>query len=922
VDAHVAQHAFVYWPDLNRLDLPICVHECPGNKSQKMWLPQQSLTVSSGGLDAYTTKLLSHQGERASYPSKAIGMRFCLPIGGIGTSSNMTRVKMVIHDEEAFSLIADLFRSWSVFLVAVPLAMCFSYVYLLLLRVNAKMMLICSLVFLITGTAAAAFHCFSVVVEQPSIADDMFGRYTKDAKTVLWWVGIGASSLSMFFLFWGSCVLPRVDKVSAAVKPVVETMSSLQYLLGVIVLEVSLKFLFTVAWIVGASYVFTNGDVSGSHITVAGKPLHGLVRTFHYTHWQVLMILMYSVGYIWGLGSITMVFKFVTCYVVSMWYFTPCRIDLSKIDVKPKMWLSGLTFAVTYHLGSLVFGAAVLALFSILKPLSILLEWFFATTEDVTNPCVEAAVYGCACFNACVKEILGVIHKEALVQLVLQGNDFAPSSSSSMRIIRGAGASRDFNSKGAAAVHGLTLIYQALGVVIAAILGGYFTFRFIGTVGILADPNSQFFLMNRIGITFLAALAAAGTSLIYMGTLDLVSDTLLFCWLLEVEEDTIQHKFAPLHLRELILEDVVDKYKLRYKTKEALGLQEFEGQGMTEARGDFFGMGSEMLSNLRASLPDASAIASRLFGSFLESVGDTANSGQLQRGSDGTFDWIRKKNGIDDRAKRREGAELTQRACEAGFYMFGNEQVPLEFLHSMCSQTRFIRGHDVLGPGSLRSPPKMKVEPDLIAIKVALDCKRRDLRTVLVSAASCYQLGGGFTTGGRHALEESLCMQTTLYTSLNVASNLQGNGGRMPYIPKDAVVLSPTVEVFRSETNDGYRLQRQVEMLDAIISVAMPNKNAEVADSPVDAPESKQEYLALLATKFHAVLAAAAISQAEALVIPDVGCGVFANRPEDIGDSLGREIKLHFARQFKEIYLVGKRAFGEAAIAAATGGGI
>merc|ERR1719183_3050422 len=39
-------------------------------------------------------------------------------------------------------------------------------------------------------------------------------------------------------------------------------------------------------------------------------------------------------------------------------------------------------------------------------------------------------------------------------------------------------------------------------------------------------------------------------------------------------------------------------------------------------------------------------------------------------------------------------------------------------------------------------------------------------RVAMVNAASAYHCGGGFLTGGRHALEEALCVQTTLYSSL------------------------------------------------------------------------------------------------------------------------------------------------------------
>merc|ERR1711862_319930 len=98
-------------------------------------------------------------------------------------------------------------------------------------------------------------------------------------------------------------------------------------------------------------------------------------------------------------------------------------------------------------------------------------------------------------------------------------------------------------------------------------------------------------------------------------------------------------------------------------------------------------------------------------------------------------------------------------------------------------------------------------------------------------------------------------------------------------------------EVCRSGSADGYQFQPQVEVLDAVISVAMPNLNSGVADSPVYVPHCRQQYLDLLVRKFEAVLAAAAFAQVSALVIPDVGCGVFANDPTDVGRALAKAIQ-------------------------------
>ena len=49
-----------------------------------------------------------------------------------------------------------------------------------------------------------------------------------------------------------------------------------------------------------------------------------------------------------------------------------------------------------------------------------------------------------------------------------------------------------------------------------------------------------------------------------------------------------------------------------------------------------------------------------------------------------------------------------------------------------------------------------------ILLDVACERVQNNFPTVCINAASAYQSGGGFLTGGRHALEESICIQATV----------------------------------------------------------------------------------------------------------------------------------------------------------------
>jgi len=218
---------------------------------------------------------------------------------------------------------------------------------------------------------------------------------------------------------------------------------------------------------------------------------------------------------------------------------------------------------------------------------------------------------------------------------------------------------------------------------------------------------------------------------------------------------------------------------------------------------------------------------------------------------------------------------------------------------------------------------------------VAIERTHAGKKVVLVNAASAYHAGGGFITGGRHTLEESLCTQSTLFQSLEVASRKaeKGNIGlpahvkrrRLPngnleswhcHIPAKGAILSPGVEFFRAGPDQGYGFLREAVQVCCIVSVAMPNCGypalgiaPKMRDCPVDISADMCEYRAILESKCSALCAAAVKSGATVLVLPDVGCGVYGNPARDVGNALGRVLGGVFRGAFEEVHFVGTSEF-------------
>jgi len=296
------------------------------------------------------------------------------------------------------------------------------------------------------------------------------------------------------------------------------------------------------------------------------------------------------------------------------------------------------------------------------------------------------------------------------------------------------------------------------------------------------------------------------------------------------------------------------------------------------------------------------------------------------------YRWIRDAAGQRERGLRMEAAAVTLAACRLGGYVLNGKRITLHGVADMVSETRIVLSEQIPHPGSINvhaTATTWQKHPAGQAIRVAA-IRAMSLQICLVNDASAYQLGGGFTVGERHGPEESLCMQSTVFPSLLVAQEQaqhrvsahgwSGEGNTERYIPQNGVILSPSVELIRGDSLDGYPFEGKPICLAAVLSIAMPNNNPQLRNAPVDRPQALEAYRNLLRQKFIALLGAAQFVGAAGVVVPEVGCGAYLNRPTEVGRALGEVVRERFPSVFKEIHLVGGTEFCQAAEAAARGG--
>jgi len=269
------------------------------------------------------------------------------------------------------------------------------------------------------------------------------------------------------------------------------------------------------------------------------------------------------------------------------------------------------------------------------------------------------------------------------------------------------------------------------------------------------------------------------------------------------------------------------------------------------------------------------------------------------------YQWIRYGKSARNRDDRLLHASATCHAVSNQGYRYNGESIDL-------GVTKMLASVEYARPPADRIELRLNKESnqvfwtDMTAVEIGCLLVEDGSDVTVVNAASAYHCGGGFMSGGRHALEEAICTQSTLYFSL-----WQMYGGSSErYIPEKVAIISPHVKVFRGPSSEGYPfLPKATEI--TVASVAMPNFNSRVTDAPVIRFRDDQ-YCGLVEANFRRVLEAAekagSKNKPKTAVIPDIGCGVYENSPKLVGKILGNIIGEY---RVERIVLTGHPEFAE-----------
>lgn len=189
------------------------------------------------------------------------------------------------------------------------------------------------------------------------------------------------------------------------------------------------------------------------------------------------MFFIHVFGLFWVGAFIIGMCQFVIAFCTVEWYFSCIGDKTGDASV-----LKAIKWVFRYHLGSIAFGALIIAIMQMIK---LMFEYIRKKFETRTNKCMEIVWMVLRCCIWCVDYCVRFITKNAYIQVAVKGTNFCSSAKSAFfLIIRNAGSF--------GITLGLANILMFVGKAFIMALSGFITYIILDKSSIADDLFAPF----------------------------------------------------------------------------------------------------------------------------------------------------------------------------------------------------------------------------------------------------------------------------------------------------------------------------------------------------------------------------------------------------------------------------------------------
>jgi hypothetical protein len=545
------------------LDLahPICIHKCPLANETVTCAQFPPVFGEQKPIDPYGSfkqEITYKFAPVLQYNSRVWAHRYCMP-----EDSDLIKQVTDFISNQGFASkvlfrVGETLSAWGPLLVSALLAVVLGFVFLAIVLYLANCLVWVCLVVLILGPLIAGGYLLWVAFDQEGGVDGLRG--TGDSQ----WDGIIGCALIVIGLIFGClacCARKAIQTAVAVLQATCYCMFSMPSLLFEPIINVIVKMVVLCFLLLGFAWLLSCGEIQKASVeqafvaSVPGSEMSGVLRTFHYKEDEVYYIFTYIFFIFWIMEIFVALGQFTISYAVQLWYFTPYPDgEEHKEDVPSCGILHGMCVGLTFHLGSLAFGAFIIAVFRIVR---LLARLFISQTKDA-NAAVACIGKCVECCLGCCQSCIEYLNKNAYMDIAITSSHFCPAAKRAFGVIL------QYLPE-ASILNGATWVIQVLGMGAISAGSAYLTWLILGWQ--YSDPETEHFVESKELVTIIATIIALLVAWSFMTVFDTVADTILYCFAVEQKRRSTTPpmyppgvRYAPHELDDLIKETVGDKF--------------------------------------------------------------------------------------------------------------------------------------------------------------------------------------------------------------------------------------------------------------------------------------------------------------------------------------------------------------------------
>uniref|UniRef100_A0A8C8EQW8 Choline transporter-like protein n=1 Tax=Oncorhynchus tshawytscha TaxID=74940 RepID=A0A8C8EQW8_ONCTS len=337
----------------------------------------------------------------------------CLSCSDIVNSFNAKEIGVRIFEDFA--------SSWQWIIAALVIAMVVSFLFLLLLRFIAPVMVWVLIFGVLAVGAYGIYHCWweydnyrksAVSITDIGFTTD-FKVYLQVKETWLAFLiilSVVEGILLLTLIFLRTRILIAIALIQESSKAVSHMMSTLFYpLITFVLLVVCVAY-----WGITALY-----PLSFKYLWVFTLPIKR--NLFNLQIYNVVAFL-WCVNFVIAMGQCSLAGAFASYY----W-------SLNKPSDIPTFPLSqAFIRTIRYHVGSLAFGALILTLIQIIR---IILEYLDHKTRAAQNPCSRFLMCCLKCCFWCLEKFIKFLNRNAYIMIAVYGKNFCVSAKNAFMLL-------------------------------------------------------------------------------------------------------------------------------------------------------------------------------------------------------------------------------------------------------------------------------------------------------------------------------------------------------------------------------------------------------------------------------------------------------------------------------------------------------